>query len=136
MTAMSGRERGSLALELVFVGPVLIFLLLLVAVGGKVLAAKAQVQGAARDAARAAALSRGDADGAATAAARQTLDQKLKCSPLDVSLDPRGGAGPGAPVTATVACTVDVADLGLPGFPGQKKLTVSVVSPVDTYVGR
>lgn len=129
------RDAGSIALELVFVGPALIVLLLLVAVGGKILTAKGQVQGAARDAARAASLSRGDANADAEAAARQTLNGKLKCSNSDV-IAPIPPTRAGTPVAATATCIVDVSSLGLPGFPGQKTLRVSMVAPVDTYVGR
>lgn len=132
----AGRERGSLSLELVFVVPGLIVLLLFVSVGGKILAAKSQVQGAARDAARAASLSRGDAQGDAEAAARQTLDGKLKCQNSNIVGLPNGTPSAGDPVTAVATCRVSVASLGLPGFPGEKTLSVTVVSPVDSYVGR
>lgn len=130
------RQRGSLSLELVFVAPGLIVLLLFVSVGGKILAAKGQVQGAARDAARAASLSRNDANGDAEAAARQTLNGKLKCQNSKIVSLPNGTPSAGDPVTAIATCTVSVATLGLPGFPGEKTLSVAVVSPVDSYVGR
>jgi len=134
---MPQRQAGSVALEMVFVGPALILLLLFVAVGGRILTAKGEVQGAARDAARAASLSRADASADARAAAAQTLDQAgLRCASFTVSLDPAGGAPPGNPVAAEVACEVRVSDLGLPGFPGSKTLRVTMVSPVDSYVGR
>lgn len=134
---MRTRQDGSVTLEMVFVGPALIVLLLFVATGGRILTAKGEVQGAARDAARAASLSRNSAQGDADAAARQTLNNAgLKCSPIGVSLTPSGGAPPGSPVSATVSCDVKISDLGLPGFPGTKTLKVTVVAPVDSYVGR
>lgn len=124
-------------MEMVFVGPALIVLMLFVATGGRILTAKGEVQGAARDAARAASLSRSSAQTDADAAARQTLDSAgLKCSSISVSLQPAGGAAPGDPVSATVNCGVKISDLGLPGFPGTKSLKVTVVAPVDSYVGR
>lgn len=134
---MRNRQAGSVALELVFVAPALILMLLFVAAGGRILTAKGQVQGAARDAARAASLSRTGAQADADAAAKQTLNGAgLKCAPMSVSLTPAGGAEPGNPVSATVTCGVRMADLGLPGIPGTKIVTVTVVAPVDSYVGR
>jgi len=133
----SERQRGSMSLELVFVAPGLIVLLLFVSVGGKVLAAKGQVQGAARDAARAASLSRGNAAADAEAAARQTLNSNnLKCENSTIITLPNGAPKAGDPVAARATCIVNLATLGLPGFPGSKTLDVTVVSPVDTYVGR
>lgn len=129
------RQEGSIALELVFVAPAMILLLLLIAVGGKIMHAKGQVQGAARDAARAASLSRATASDDAEMAARQTLDGKLACINSDI-IAPISASQPGTQVTATATCVVDVSTLGLPGFPGVKTLTATVVAPVDTHVGR
>ena len=133
---MASRERGSIAVEMaVFTIPV-IALMLLVAVGGRVYTAKAQVQGAARDAARAASMSRGDARADGTAAADQTLRSVgLTCERRIVSINPRAPKR-GQPVAATVTCFTRLSDLGLPGANVDKRITATVVSPVDTYVGR
>src|SRR5258707_12569202 len=50
------RERGSMSVELVVIAPGLIGLLLLVGAGGRVVEAQGHLDGAARDAARAASL--------------------------------------------------------------------------------
>ena len=42
---------------------------------------------------------------------------------------------PGVPgeVTATIECSVPLADLAVPGVPGSWTLTAEAASPVDTY---
>jgi len=62
-------DRGSFAVEMVFITPAVLLILALVAVGGRMASAHGEVEGAARDAARAASLSRGDARADALAAA-------------------------------------------------------------------
>ena len=135
-------ERGTAAVELAVAAPFLMLIVLVIVAGGRLELARGGVQAAAADAARAASIAR-TADAAAdtaTASAQATLaNQGLTCTSTVVSVDLSGfGApvGPPAAVTATVTCTVPLADLGVPGLPGQRPLTATAVSPLDTYRGR
>ncbi|WP_331758259.1 TadE/TadG family type IV pilus assembly protein [Streptomyces anulatus] len=143
-TARQGlrRDRGSYALETAVLAPVTIGLLLLMIAFGRVTDADGAVDSAARAAARAASLERdaGTAQSAARAAADRSLQgEGITCTTSSVDIDTAGYAldlGVDATVTATIACTADLSDIGLPGLPGAKTLTASWSSPIDTYRGR
>lgn len=56
-----------------------------------------------------------------------------------VSIDTSGYAtdvGEAATVTATISCTANLSDIGVPGLPGAKTITASWTSPIDTYRAR
>jgi Flp pilus assembly protein TadG len=132
---------GSAALELVVLTPALLALLLLVVAAGRVTAAHAQVDGAARDAARAASQQR-SAPAARTAAreiaAASLAGQRLTCRPMTVRLTGSFAAAAGTPaaLTVRVGCTVALGDVGLPGLPGAKTLSADYTAVLDTYRGR
>lgn len=132
-----GDHRGSASLELVLVTPVLIVLMLFVVSVGRLGQARADVDRAARDAARAASMAR-TSDAAherAAAAARATLaDGGVSCRSMTVGLD-TGAFAPDGAVHATVGCTVDLSDLSLLGVPGSRTVTATFTQPVDAYRG-
>lgn len=136
------RNQGSYALETAILGPVMIALLLLMIAFGRVTDADGAVDSAARAAARAASLERdaGNAQAEAHAAATRSLQgEGIKCQTSSVVVNTSGYAldiGMEATVTATIACTANLSDIGLPGLPGAKTLTASWSSPIDTYRGR
>lgn len=119
--------------------PALLMFLTLAIFGGRVAMAQQAVQTAAADAARTASIARtaGDAAGTAQSAASATLQSEgLRCTAIDTAVDTSGFSTPvGLPATvaATVACTVDLSDLVVPGLPGSRRLTSTVISPLDTY---
>ncbi|MEN8651714.1 TadE/TadG family type IV pilus assembly protein [Streptomyces sp. 21So2-11] len=136
------RDRGSYAVETAVLAPVMIALLLLMIAFGRVTDAQGAVDSAAHAAARAASLER-DAGGAQaqaqTAAARSLQGEGVTCQTSSVVVDTAGYAldvGVEATVTATISCTADLSDIGLPGLPGAKTLTAAWTSPIDTYRGR
>lgn len=136
-----GGSGGSATLELVVLAPALLALVLLVVAAGRVAAAGAQVDGAARDASRAASLERTAT--AARAAARDTAaaslaGQRLTCRSMTVRVTGSFAAPPGTPaaVRTSVGCTVALGDVALPGLPGVKTLTADYTSVLDTYRGR
>ncbi|PVC82013.1 TadE/TadG family type IV pilus assembly protein [Streptomyces sp. CS014] len=136
------RDRGSYSLETAILAPVMISLLLLMVAFGRVTEADGAVDSAARAAARAASLERdaGSAQSAALAAADRSLHgEGITCTVSSVEIDTGGFSldlGVDAVVTATIACTANLSDIGLPGLPGAKTLTASWSSPIDTYRGR
>lgn len=139
---MTGRDTadtdaGSMSLELVLVTPALLLLLMLVMLGGRYAQARADVDAAARDAARAASNARASfgAQAAGRDAARSSLREGgVTCRRLDVDVDTTAFA-PGGLVTATVSCTVDLGDLAGLRVPASRVLSSTFSEPVDTYRG-
>lgn len=138
------RERGSLSVELVVIAPALVLLLLLVAAGGRVVEAQGHIDGAARDAARAASIARsaGEADLWALQAAQADLQPTSWCAARSVSASVTGfpapgvPAGPGQDVTVTVRCDVNMSPFSLLGFSVTKVFTSQAVAPLDEFVCR
>lgn len=135
-------DRGSVSVEMVILGPVLLFFVLAVFFGGRYALAQQSVQAAAAEAARAASIARSadQASGAATAAASASLsNQRVHCATQSVTVDTSAFAQrPGIPgaVAASVSCQVDMSDLAFPGMPGNRTLEATMSSPLDTYRSR
>lgn len=133
------RDDGSASIEAAILAVPLGALIVLAIIGGRIQVAGGTVQAAAHDAARTASISRtaADAQSAARAAARATLDQaNLHCSSLTVSVNTAGFAipvGRPATVSATVTCVVDFRDLIANGIPGSHTVTSTFVSDLDTF---
>lgn len=131
-------ERGSLTLELVALAPVLVLLLWLVgAFSLRAMVAHAQVDGAARDAARAASIARsstGARRAAALAAASSLQQARRTCASVQVTTHTERFR-PGGTVAVTVACIVRLRDLGLPLVPGGRTTNATYTAPVDLYRG-
>ena len=102
------------------------------------------VESAAHDAARAASISRTQAE--ADAAARQRGQRRTQPTGphLHSRSDGRAGHEPvpapdrraGRRLRSTVTCVVPLNDVGLPGLPGTKTLTATFTSYLDQYRGR
>jgi len=138
------RERGSISVELVVLAPALMLLLLLIAAGARVVEVQGHIDGAARDAARAASLARSpdDAQRFAQQAAQADLGTTSWCSPRTVSATVSGFPGPGplpaggAAVTATVSCTVNMSPFRALGFAAGLRFTGQAAAPLDPFVCR
>jgi Flp pilus assembly protein TadG len=130
-------ERGSLALELVILAPVLVLILWLVGtLTLRAMVAHAQTDSAARDAARAASIARSAvaARQAAEAAATISLQQaRRSCQAIDVTTD-TGRFRPGGTVQVTVTCTVRLQDLGL-SLLGDRTTSATYTVPIDLNRG-
>jgi Flp pilus assembly protein TadG len=135
-------DDGNAALELVILAPVLLALLGLVIAAGRTSIAQGSVDAAARDAARQASISltAPAAQSAGQASARAALRRDgLDCTPvivIDTSQFETVQPGLPATVTASVACTVSLANLSLPGLPGSVSLQARFSSPLDVYRSR
>ena len=128
-------ESGSATVELTLLTPMLVALLLLIVALGRFAGARADVDDAARDAARAASLARtrDQAQTTAQQAAAATLQVGgVTCRRLAVEVD-LSDFRPGGNVAANVACVVDLADVGLIKLPGTKTLAGRSVSVIDTF---
>lgn len=132
----SPTDRGSVAVEVVLITPLLIALLVLVAGFGRIAHAYGQVDGAAADAARSASLHRNAvaAQQAGEQAARSYLGTRT-CQRLDVHIN-TSTLSPGGTVTAAIRCVASLAGLGLAGLPGSRTFTATATVPLDTYRSR
>ena len=123
-----------MALELALLTPLLVAFMMVMVGLGRVVEAQSQVDGAARDAARAASLgrTRPGADAAAKAAAQQTLGGGKWCSrqpttEVDFREWRRGGQ-----VSVAVSCDIDLTGLSLIGFSPSRTMTGTGTAPIDT----
>lgn len=134
MIGSARSEAGSAAVELTLLAPLLVLFLLLVVALGRMATARADVDGAAHDAARAASVARDPAraeQSSRQAAAATLADRGVTCRRLDVVVD-ISAFRPGGWVAADVTCSVDLADLSLLRLPGTKAVHARFVEPVDT----
>lgn len=133
--------RGSAAVEIALLAPLLGTLVLVVIFGGRLALARQTVQAAAADASRAASIARNasDAERSANQIALGTMsNQGVRCATLSIDVDSRGFTKPpGTQATTTVAisCDVATADLTLP-FPGTVRVSATSSSELDVYRGR
>jgi Flp pilus assembly protein TadG len=135
-------ERGSFAVELAILAPVLIAFIVMVIDGGRLTWAKSRVQGAARDAARAVTINHNSGE-AAYQAAQQAMTNALansgvNCTPDPVVLnpDPRVTAiGNGETVTATVVCHVQFVLFGNQAITREQQSVVDQYRQVTTGPG-
>lgn len=124
-------ERGSMAVEVVLMIPILVLFMLLVVAGGRYVSVRADMDAAARDAARAASLERssGAARSAADASASAALEGSASCRMGGFDTDFR----PGGSVTVTIDCAVPNDGLGLLGLDGTLDMSATGSAPLDTY---
>jgi Flp pilus assembly protein TadG len=125
-TASRRRERGSFSLELAVLAPTLLLVVSFIISVGRVTEGRAVVQGAARDAARAATINHNGANSArqAAEAAYQSATRGRDCDPLP----PVDAPQPGGTVTVTVTCRVTTQW-------GKQTITRTAQSAVDIYRG-
>lgn len=139
---MTRNQRGSAAIEFTLLVPVLVLLFSLLVGGGRVWLARNSVEALAGAAARAASFERDP--GAADAAARQLVNVQtsvsgLRCVQLIVEVDAAAlqlPAGTPGSVLTHVTCSVPLADILVPGWPGELTVTAAGSAVVDRYRGR
>jgi Flp pilus assembly protein TadG len=128
-------DRGTAAIELAIVTPVVIVLLLTVVALGRYSYGKVDIEQASAAAARAASLtsSPGQAAAAAQQAAHDSLDGSgVSCTNMAVSID-TGSFRPGGIVSVTLSCTADLSSLALAGVPGAVTVARTSTAPLETY---
>ena len=129
------QERGSAAVEITLLTPLLVIMVLFMVFLGRLTEARAVIADAAHQAARAASIAPTPA--AATAQAQQAAatalaGRGLACQHFTVTMD-LAGFTPGGTVRATVTCTTGLTDLALLDVPGSQTLSASFTSVIDTY---
>ncbi|MBS2545370.1 pilus assembly protein [Catenulispora sp. NL8] len=139
------RDDGSAAIELVLVAPAVMMVFSIAVAAGRIYVDHNALDTAAQAGARQASISRDavTADAQARAAVGASLSSDgLHCSGVpDVTVDTSGFSAPiGQPatVTVTVACTVPLSDLVVPGLPlpGTHSESASFTSVLDLYRSR
>ena len=138
MSRRPGGDRGSIAVELAFLMPLLLLLLALLYGYGRVAQANGTMEAGTRDAARAASQARsaGQAEDAAERAVRSSLGPGATACQDTLSVELRNGVfEAGFPVTVEARCTYPLDDLGLPGIPGTVEVSSAFTSPVDPNRG-
>jgi Flp pilus assembly protein TadG len=121
-----------MAVEFVILAPLMLLLMCFLALCGRVIEAHGQVDGAARDAARAASIARspGEALANATEVAKGDLTGWCTGNAPAATVT---GFGPGrGQVTATVTCSVSLQFISF----GTVHVTGRAVAPLDTFVAR
>ena len=132
-------ERGALSVELLFLTPVLVLVLLVVLAAGRIAIAENAMQAAANAAAREASLARTTpvAQSNAAQAAAQTLNQDgYTCTTLTITINDSGinaPLGELGEVGASVTCTLQLSDLGIPALGNTMELSATATSPVDAF---
>jgi Flp pilus assembly protein TadG len=124
-----------MTLEFALLAPAFILLVLLLVVGGRIIEAQSQVDGAARDAARAASVqvNRSYVQPAIAQAAQADLNPAgHNMCPGGLSETWAGGSAAGE-VTVEVQCTINLSFF--PGL-GTIRMTGHALAPLDTYVER
>lgn len=122
-------ERGSMAVEIVILVPILFMFAMLVVAGGRFVSVEGDVQAAARDAARAASLEKDYSD--AHAAAGSTIAGSLDSGSCRWDMDADWRAD--GTVQVEVTCEVSYAGLGLIGLPGSVTTSAESHVRLDPY---
>jgi Flp pilus assembly protein TadG len=124
-----------MALELAIMTPVLVALFIALVAVGRVVDVKGRLDGAARDAARAAAVARdpGMAQTLADRAVTDTMAGTSWCVDAPTVQTDVGHWGPGGFVSVTVTCSANLNGLGLSGLAPAVTRTGRATSPIDTY---
>ncbi|GAA0922896.1 TadE family protein [Nonomuraea longicatena] len=122
-------DGGSMAVETVMLAPVFLLFVMFLVGAGRLVEGQGEVNGAARDAARAASVQR--TLGQAEKAAKATSDGALgaECRSHRVSLSGSRWTE-GGQVRAEVACELD---LGFLGFDATRRLTGTAVVPLEQF---
>lgn len=138
----ASRDRGTVAVEVVLLVPVLVLMLGMIVAGWRVWAARQGVEAAAQAAARSASLqsSGARASSMATTVASMNLETlRVPCTRSSTTVDADDFAlssGTVGQVGVEVTCRVTFSDLILPGTPGSMTVSARAVERLDTFAER
>lgn len=126
------RERGSMAVETVLLAPVLLIFILFLVGAAVMVESQGEVNGAARDAARAASVMRdmGAAERAAGEVARSSLSGACKSPAVNMA---GTNWAQGGQVRVQVTCQLDLGAVAGFGFSASKEMTASAVAPLEQF---
>jgi Flp pilus assembly protein TadG len=128
-------DEGSMTVELVLLTPAVFLIALAVLAFGRVTESNQLVVEASRAGAEAAAVQPNAASadaGAAESAVVGIFGRAHTCAQASVTTD-TSHFYPGGYVRVTVACQVNLFDLGVPGWPGTRTVESTATAPIDPY---
>ena len=130
-------QRGTLALEMVILTPVLLLLFMFLLACGRYFQSSSLLESAARDGARSASQARSlnEAQGRVDDAVNRTMSQAVKSCKETASGTITTAFTAGAPLSVEVTCTINYRDVGLLGIGGDTKITKRFTSSLDPYRG-
>jgi Flp pilus assembly protein TadG len=130
-------ERGTMALEMVILAPILLILFMFLLACGRYFQTSSQLESAARDAARAASQTRSlsEAQTAVDDAVSRTMDQSVESCKASAAGTITTAFAAGSPLSVEVTCTINYKDLGLLGIGGDTQITKKFSSSLDPYRG-
>jgi Flp pilus assembly protein TadG len=138
MKRKQGRtQRGTMALEMVILAPVLLLLFMFLLACGRYFQTSSLLESAARDGARSASQARSlpDAQARVDQAVTGTMSQAVKSCKTTASGSITTGFVAGSPLSVEVSCTINYRDLGLLGLGGDTTITKRFTSSLDPYRG-
>ena len=125
-------QRGSMAIEVVILIPILMLFIQLIVAGGRFVGRQGDVDSVARDAARAASLERTEdsAVSMARSVAAESWPADAACDPaaVDTSRWAQGGS-----VGVTIRCRVSSDGLGFIGLPGSVTIEGTSRAPLEQF---
>lgn len=131
-----GSERGSSAIEFILLVPIFVFFVELIVLGGRIASINADVQSAAREAARQASVASGPGSAANLIGptANASLQNKgVSCQSGTAIFGPGTNFVAGGSVEVTVTCTVNLSDVDLLSAPGSIQVTKTAAEPIEKY---
>lgn len=130
-------QRGTMALEMVILAPVLLLLFMFLLACGRYFQTSSLLESAARDGARSASQARSlpDAQSRVDTAVSTTMNQAIKSCKTTASGSITTGFVAGSPLSVEVTCTINYRDLGLLGLGGDTTITKRFTSSLDPYRG-
>ncbi|GAA1572172.1 hypothetical protein GCM10009789_27160 [Kribbella sancticallisti] len=130
-------ERGTMALEMVILAPILLILFMFLLACGRYFQTSSLLENAARDGARSASQTRSlaEAQSQVDDAVTRTMEQAVQSCK-----DTAGGSittafAAGSTLSVEVTCTINYRDLGLLGIGGDTRITKKFSSSIDPYRG-
>ncbi|WP_371401948.1 pilus assembly protein [Kribbella sp. NBC_00662] len=130
-------QRGTMALEMVILAPVLLLLFMFLLACGRYFQTSSLLESAARDGARSASQARSlpEAQSRVDTAVSTTMNQAIKSCKTTASGSITTGFVAGSPLSVEVTCTINYRDLGLLGLGGDTTITKRFTSSLDPYRG-
>jgi Flp pilus assembly protein TadG len=130
-------ERGTMALEMVILAPILLILFFFLLACGRYFQTSSLLENAARDGARSASQERSLAQAQAKVdeAVARTMDQAVESCKTSASGAITTAFVAGTPLSVEVTCTINYRDLGLLGIGGDTTITKQFSSSLDPYRG-
>ena len=129
-------DRGASVITFVLLLPILVAFAELIVIGGRISVTRADVQSAAREAARQASIASGPgtADNVINDAVAVALaDKGFRCQSPSVTLGSNTLFIRGGRVEVVVTCTVQLSDIDLLTAPGSVTVTRTAIEPIDQY---